>query len=84
MTSLAFALLLPFGSALAFYRRRGSRNPLRLLALIGVALLSLGAITSCSGGTQIFNEAPAGTSTITVTGTSGSTTQTTTFNLVVQ
>jgi uncharacterized protein (TIGR03118 family) len=84
VTTLAFALLFPFGSALAFYRRRGPHNPLRLFTLIGIALLSLGAITSCSSTSQTFTTAPAGSSTITVTGTSGSTTQTTTFSLVVQ
>jgi uncharacterized protein (TIGR03118 family) len=83
--TLAFALLLPFGSVLAFYRRHSPQKPLRLFTLIGIALLSLGAITSCSSNsTAQVVTTPAGSSTVTVTGTSGSTTQTTTFSLVVQ
>jgi uncharacterized protein (TIGR03118 family) len=84
VASLAVAFVLPFGSVLAFYRRRCLHNPLRLFTLIGIALLSLGAITSCSSSSNALISSPAGTSTVTVTGTSGATTQTTTFSLVVQ
>lgn len=83
--ALALAFLLPFGSAVAFYRRRSLKIPFRLFILFGVALLSLGAITSCSSNSNsTITTAPPGTSTVTVTGTSGSITQSTTFSLVVQ
>jgi hypothetical protein len=73
------ALLLPFGSLLAFGRRR------RLRGLAGVAVLfaAAGLIAGC-GSSSGMSGTPAGTSNVTVTATSGSVTQTAVVAMTVQ
>jgi hypothetical protein len=59
---------------------------LTVLLFCGLGLCSVAALTGCgssSGSAPAQNGTPAGTSTITVTGTSGSITQSTTFTLTV-
>jgi uncharacterized protein (TIGR03118 family) len=82
------ALLLPFGAILTFTRRRNSGQPrsIRLLGLLGIALLiSVGFISGCSSNSDVIPPStPAGTSTVTIKATSGTISQTTTVNLTVQ
>jgi len=85
----ALALLLPFGSALAFGRRRRFSS-LRMLGVVAVLLLSVGAIEGCSGygsagyGMSGTAGTPAGTTNVTINATSGSITQSTVVALTVQ
>ena len=81
------ALLLPFGAFLTFTRRRssGTQRPLRLLGLLGVLLVFGGFVAGCSSSSDVFvPSTPAGTSAITIKATSGTITQSTTVNLIVQ
>ncbi len=92
--SILTAFLLPFGSFLAFSRRRfkGNGSPLRLLGLIVLLLASTGAIVGCSSymapaastPPPTTPTAPAGVQMVTVTATSGAITQQTTIALNVQ
>jgi len=80
-----FALLLFPGTLLFGVPRRDKRA--RLLSVVAL-LIGIGAIASCGGGTSSTQKktqgTPAGSYTMTVTATSGSTTHTTTVNLTVQ
>jgi hypothetical protein len=94
------ALLLPFGSILAFARRRsiGGGAPVRLLGLMVLLLASAGMVVGCSSGMTTMPASmapatptapttpatPAAMSQITVTATSGSIKQNTMVTLNVQ
>jgi hypothetical protein len=84
---LALASLLPF-SLLVFLRRR--RGLPRLLGIVGpLALLVLGFATSlavlgCGNGPAATPATPSGSSTVTVTATSGSVSQKATVSMTVQ
>ena len=85
-TTITAALLLPFASILAFYRRRSplSASPLRLLSM-GIMLATLGLIAGCSSNSPAATPpTPTGTSQVTVTATSGAITQSTTIAVTVQ
>jgi uncharacterized protein (TIGR03118 family) len=83
---IAWAMLLPFGCILAFRRRRSNAsNSLRLLGVLALMAGSIGFVTGCgTNNPQIMPSTPAGTSTVVVTATAGTVTQTTSFALVVQ
>jgi hypothetical protein len=85
MIALAMAVLLT-GVKLARSAQRPLRNFASASALI-LLLISLGYLSACSGGFPNAGSStgtPAGSFTITVTGTSGTDTHTTTVKLVVQ
>jgi hypothetical protein len=87
--SILAAFLLPFGSLLAFSRKRidGSGNPLRLLGLAVLLLASTSIVVGCSSSTTPTSStptAPIGAQMVTVTATSGAISQTTTIALSVQ
>lgn len=74
------ALLLAPG----LWRRRRRLAWLHMLALAAVCLIAMQGLTGCgSSGKNTGPVTPPGVSTITITGTSGSTTHTTTFTLTV-
>jgi hypothetical protein len=95
-TTIAMAILLPFGSMLAFSRNRvsGKMNPLRLLGLFALLLVTTGLAVGCSSSmpsastsmptTPSTPATPAGSSMVTITATSGTITQNTTIALTVQ
>jgi subtilase family serine protease len=86
-TRIFYAALLPglFGLALVGSRRRSLRG-LRLLSLIVLLGVSTVWMASCGGSSKSNSNpgTPKGTYTINVTGTSGSSTGTASFQLVVQ
>jgi hypothetical protein len=99
--AITVAFLLPFGSLLVFTRRRaiGKSNPLQLLSLFALLVVSTGVIVGCSGSsnpgaapvastpaptTPSTPGTPAGLQMVTITATSGSLTQNTTIALTVQ
>ena len=84
------AAILPLGLAALWPLLRRRRNIFRSISIGGgmlsLLLVSL-ALGGCSGskqGSTVTNPVAAGTSTVTVTATSGSLTHTTTFSLTVQ
>ena len=77
---LASALMLPFGSLLAFGRRRRLAS-MRLLGAVMLALISAGLIAGCGSS---MSSTPAGTTNVTIMATSGSIAQTSTVALTVQ
>jgi hypothetical protein len=95
---LTVAFLLPFGSFFAFSRKRISgSNALQLLGLCILLLVSTGLVVGCSNSMNAAatpaapaptmppaTGAPAGPQNVTITATSGSTTQNTTIALTVQ
>ncbi|WP_263383149.1 TIGR03118 family protein [Granulicella arctica] len=91
---IAAAMLLPFGSLLAFVRRRpvGKSSMVRLLGLVAIMLVASGMIAGCSSGMTAAATPPpvtptapvAATSQVTITATAGSTVQSTTVALTVQ
>jgi hypothetical protein len=90
--SIFYAMLLPVGGmtllGLSFGSRRKKVLGILLIFLMGSGLLFLASCSSGGssggGGGGLTGGTPAGTYTITVTGTSGTLTQTTTFTLTVQ
>jgi hypothetical protein len=92
------AAFLPFGSVLVFSRKRapGKSNPLQLLGILVLLLVTSGLAIGCSNSTAPAASAPAAPSTpstpgtpngiqqVTITATSGSITQSTTIALTVQ
>ncbi|WP_158944015.1 TIGR03118 family protein [Granulicella sp. S190] len=100
--TVAVAFFMPFGSILVFSRRRaiGKTNPLQLLGLFALLLISTGLVVGCSGSsnptaaqgatppaspsTPSTPGTPTGVQMVTVTATSGSLTQNTTIALTVQ
>jgi uncharacterized protein (TIGR03118 family) len=80
------ALLLPFGAAFVFSRRRSThqQRSIRLFALFGVLIISAGFIAGCSSSSNAVPGTPTGTSAVTIKATSGTITQTTVVNLTVQ
>jgi uncharacterized protein (TIGR03118 family) len=101
-TAIALAVLMPFGSILVFSRRRttGKGNPLQLLSLFALLLVSTGLVVGCSSSmnptaspvasapttptTPTTPGTPAGVQMVTITATSGNLTQNTTIALTVQ
>ncbi len=85
-TKITVALFLPFGALLLFPRRRSlNQRYLRLLGLLGTLALSAGFVGGCSSMSDVVvPSTPTGTSAITIKATSGSITQSTTVNLIVQ
>jgi uncharacterized protein (TIGR03118 family) len=87
-TGVATALLFPLASFLVFYRRRSRAfNAFRMFVLCGIMIVPLGMLMSCGSSTPSTGDSqstPAGTSTVVVTGTSGSITKSTTISLTVQ
>ena len=77
---LASALMLPFGSLLAFGRRRRLAS-MRLLGAVTLAFISAGLIAGCGSS---MSSTPAGTTNVTIMATSGSIAQTSTVALTVQ
>ena len=77
---LASALMLPFGSLLAFGRRRRLAS-MRLLGAVTLAFISAGLIAGCGSS---MSGTPAGTTNVTIMATSGSIAQTSTVALTVQ
>jgi apolipoprotein N-acyltransferase len=75
------AMLLPFGSLLAF-RRRKKFAGLRILGVLTLMLGAAGLIVGC--GASGTAPTPTGTSNVTISATSGSITQTTVVALTVQ
>jgi hypothetical protein len=95
--SIIAAMLLPFGSFLAFSRKRasGKGRSLHLLGLLILLVVSAGAAVGCSSSMPMASAVstpstpstpgtPAGVQTVTITATSGSITQNTTIALTVQ
>jgi len=83
LLGVASALLLPFGSLLAFSRRR--RFSLRMLGVAAVVVLSAGAIGGCSSyGMSGTAGTPAGASNVTISATAGGITQSAVVVLTVQ
>jgi len=82
LSSIAYALLLPFASIIVFRRRRslGASGLLPVFFLCGITLVGLGAIVGCSS----TSPTPAGTSKVGITAAAGSVTRTTVVTLVVQ
>jgi hypothetical protein len=80
------ALLLPFGTILAFFRRRSpnQKSYPRLLALFVVLIVSAGFIAGCSSSSNATPSTPTGSSQVTIKATSGTISQTTVVNLTVQ
>jgi hypothetical protein len=92
-TIIAMALLLPFGSFLAFSRTARKSGQLRLLGLVVLLLASSGLAVGCSNSMSPASPAsssptvpvtPAGVQNVTITATSGNITQNTTIALTVQ
>ncbi|ADW69688.1 TIGR03118 family protein [Granulicella tundricola] len=86
-TGLAFAMLLPFASLLAFRKRKATAGRSVLPNLLGVLLLlvSIGSLAGCNDSSSTpAVVTPAGQSTIAVTATSGTISQTTNVALTVQ
>jgi uncharacterized protein (TIGR03118 family) len=77
------ALLLPFGSLLAFSRRQssGKQSHIRLLGLLSLLLVSTAIVLGCGHSKPVT---PPGMSQVTITATSGSITQKTVIALTVQ
>jgi hypothetical protein len=94
--SIVAAMLLPFGSFLAFTRKRagGGGRSLHLLGLLVLLVVSTGLVAGCSSSmspaaatapsTPTVPGTPAGVQMVTVTATSGSITQTTAIAVTVQ
>jgi hypothetical protein len=99
--TIAAAFLLPFGSLLVFSRKRsaGKSDPLHLLGLFALLLVTSGLAIGCSSSMTPAAAAPAaptaptapatpgtpnGVQQVTITATSGSITQSTTIALTVQ
>jgi uncharacterized protein (TIGR03118 family) len=79
---IASAIMLPFGSLLAFRRRRQFAG-LRALGVVVILFASASLIVGC-GGSAGTPATPAGTSNVTITATSGSITQTAVVAVTVQ
>ncbi|HEY4379907.1 MAG TPA: TIGR03118 family protein [Acidobacteriaceae bacterium] len=80
-SNLVFAMLLPFGALLSL-RRRKKFAGLRILGVLTVLAATTGLIVGCGGSGTAAT--PAGTSSVVVTASSGSVSQTTTIALTVQ
>jgi hypothetical protein len=77
---IAFALLLPFGSVLAWRRR--PFGSLRMMCIIAILMASGGLIAGC--GSSGVMGTPTGTTNVTINATSGSITQSTIVAMTVQ
>jgi uncharacterized protein (TIGR03118 family) len=87
-SGVAYALLVPVSAILIFRRRRllsGRRaDALRLLGMMIAFVAAAGMIAGCSDNKKVTPGTPVGTSTVTMTATAGSVTQSTSFSLTVQ
>jgi uncharacterized protein (TIGR03118 family) len=92
---IAVAVLLPFGSLLAFPRKRfGHRRSLQILGACILFLTTMGFVAGCSSSSTPASPSsstpppptstPTGMQQVTITATSGSITQTATVNLTIQ
>jgi uncharacterized protein (TIGR03118 family) len=80
--AVTLAVLLPFGF-LSMRRRISGAGRLAAIAVVGVLTLSgLGVLAGCTYNPKLFT--PAGTSNLTITATSGNTTQKTGVSMTVQ
>ena len=87
-------LLLPFGSILAFSRKRNAngKNPLQILGVFMLFVTTAGLVAGCSSSTSPSSSSstppptptPTGMQQVTIKATSGNITQTATINLTVQ
>jgi uncharacterized protein (TIGR03118 family) len=82
---IGFALLLPFGSLLAFARKRNgnARNSVRMLGAFALFLTAAGMVVGCSSS-SMSTPPPTGMQQVVINATSGSITQTATINLNIQ
>jgi uncharacterized protein (TIGR03118 family) len=84
---ITVALFLPFTAMLFFSRRRSpnQQRSIQLLGLLGIMLISAAFASGCSSTSDVFvPSTPAGTSAVTIKATSGTITQSTVVNLIVQ
>lgn len=88
---IILAVLLPFGSMLAFSRKWNSNgsNPLRILGVLILFLSASAFIAGCSSNSSSSSSTsttstPTGMQQVTINATSGSITQSATVNLVIQ
>jgi uncharacterized protein (TIGR03118 family) len=85
---ITYAVLLPFASVLIFRRRKSGNaaSALRLLSVMLVFVATSGFILGCGGSSMTTSQpvTPAGTSTVTMTATSGAVMQQTSVALTVQ
>jgi len=63
--------------------RRTRRDIWTMVLMVGLGLTVIGGLTGCSGSGYKYPGTPAGTSTLTITATSGALTQSTTFTVTV-
>jgi hypothetical protein len=78
---IASALLLPFGTLLAWRRRRSAAS-LRIMGIVAILLASGSLIVGC--GSSSMMGTPGGTANVTIKATSGSITQSTVVAMTVQ
>jgi uncharacterized protein (TIGR03118 family) len=86
-SGIAFALLIPVSSVLIFRGRRQSSRRMDALRMLGLMIAFVavsGLFAGCSNDKKVTPGTPPGTTTVTMTATAGSVTQTTTFGLTVQ
>jgi uncharacterized protein (TIGR03118 family) len=88
---IAVAVLFPFGSILAFSRKRASNGKLHSLGVSVLFLTIAGLVVGCSSSnspsstsTSTSTPTPTGQQQVTIKATSGNVTQTATINLTVQ
>jgi apolipoprotein N-acyltransferase len=91
---IAVAVLFPFGSILAFSRKRSNNGKLHSLGVSVLFLTIAGLVVGCSSSNSPSSNSPSSTSTstptptgqqqVTIKATSGNVTQTATINLTVQ
>jgi uncharacterized protein (TIGR03118 family) len=90
---IAVAVLFPFGSILAFLRKRARNGKLYILGVSVLSLTIAGLVVGCSSSnspsststsTSTSTPTPTGLQQVTIKATSGSVTQTATINLTVQ
>jgi apolipoprotein N-acyltransferase len=81
---IAVAILFPFGSILAFSRKRAGNGKLHILGVFVLFLATAGLVAGCSSSNSMSTPTPTGMQQVTIKATSGNVTQTATINLTVQ